>query len=191
MNHEERCSQSGTRPNVTKCITRFIEEKAGCTLPVQDSNLNNVTRCTNITTIHKYLEMNRECYNDKIYVLNSDTFYFMIRLVCMSDEGEIYKLTGCMSSCIKDELDIVEASEMVSVKTWDTLGYEDLEYGRKALKLYLYFINGQYDEREQYVIYDYNSFIADVGGYMGLLLGISMQSMYEIVEGWFLRVRGQ
>ena len=109
----------------------------------------------------------------------------------MSDESDIYKLTGCMSSCTKDEIDIVEASEMVSMKTYDTVDSGEMKPGGKALKLYMYFINGQYDEREQYVIYDYNSFIADVGGYMGLLLGISMQSMYEIVEGWFLRVRGQ
>ena len=106
----------------------------------------------------------------------------------MSDESEIYKLTGCMSSCKKDEFDIVEASEMVSMKTYDTLPFGGTEpVGAKALKLYMYFINGQYDEREQYVIYDYNSFIADVGGYMGLLLGMSMQGMFETVEEWFVR----
>ena len=114
-----------------------------------------------------------------------------LRLVDISDESEIYQLTGCMSSCIKDEMHIVEASELVSMGTWDTLGYEDIERGRKALKLYMYFINGQYDEREHYIIYDYNSFIADVGGYMGLLLGVSMQGMFEMAEGWWARVRGR
>ena len=115
----------------------------------------------------------------------------MIRLVDMSDESEIYQLTGCMSSCIKDEMHIFEASELVSMETWDTLGYGDIKHGRKALKLYMYFINGQYDEREHYVIYDYNSFIVDVGGYMGLLLGVSMQGMFEMAEGWWVRVRGR
>ena len=109
----------------------------------------------------------------------------------MSDESEIYKLTGCMSSCTKDEIDIVEASEMVSMKTYDTVDSGEMKPGGKALKLYMYFINGQYDEREQYVIYDYNSLIADVGGYMGLLLGISLQGMFEMAEGWWFRVRGR
>ena len=108
----------------------------------------------------------------------------------ISDESEIYKMTGCISSCTKDEFDVVEASEMVPMKTWQTLGFGGTEpAGAKALKLYMYFINGQYDEREQYVIYDLNSFIADVGGYMGLLLGMSLQGMFETVEEWFVRFR--
>ena len=35
------------------------------------------------------------------------------------------------------------------------------------------------DIRKQYVIYDNNSFIADVGGFMGLLLGFSLFSIYD------------
>ena len=34
----------------------------------------------------------------------------------------------------------------------------------------------------QYVIYDYSSFIADVGGYLGLLLGQSLYSFYLMME---------
>ena len=37
--------------------------------------------------------------------------------------------------------------------------------------------------RKQYVIYDFNSFIADVGGFMGLLLGFSLLSIYDEIEG--------
>ena len=34
----------------------------------------------------------------------------------------------------------------------------------------------------QYVIFDYSSFIADVGGYLGLLLGQSLYSFYLMME---------
>ena len=34
----------------------------------------------------------------------------------------------------------------------------------------------------QYVIYDSSSFFADVGGYLGLLLGHSLFSVYTMVE---------
>ena len=74
---------------------------------------------------------------------------------------------------------------MVSMGTEDTLGYADTVWGKKALKLYMYFVNGQYDEKEQYVIYDSDSLIADVGGYMGLLLGMSLQGLVEIIEKWW------
>ncbi len=33
--------------------------------------------------------------------------------------------------------------------------------------------------REQYVVYDFVSLIGEVGGYLGLLLGISMLSLYD------------
>ena len=36
----------------------------------------------------------------------------------------------------------------------------------------------------QYIIYDINAFIADVGGYLGLLLGQSIYGLYEIITHW-------
>ena len=62
---------------------------------------------------------------------------------------------------------------------------------RRSLHLYLYYVNALYDEKEEYVIYDTNSFIADVGGYMGLLLGFSLQSMAEMVESWVNKLGGK
>ena len=43
---------------------------------------------------------------------------------------------------------------------------------------------GRYEVREQYVVYDSDSFIADVGGFLGLLLGHSMLSLYQLGAQW-------
>ena len=43
--------------------------------------------------------------------------------------------------------------------------------------------------RKQYVIYDFNSFIADVGGFMGLLLGFSLLSIYDEMESLLKRFK--
>ena len=51
---------------------------------------------------------------------------------------------------------------------------------KRYLLFYIYFINGRYEEKKHYVIYDFNSFIADVGGYMGLLLGFNLHSIFEM-----------
>ena len=40
-------------------------------------------------------------------------------------------------------------------------------------------IIGKFEEFEQYIIYDSNQLIADVGGYLGLLLGHSIFSLYK------------
>ena len=36
----------------------------------------------------------------------------------------------------------------------------------------------------QYFIYDWNSFIADIGGYLGLLLGQSIFGMCQLLAEW-------
>ena len=56
------------------------------------------------------------------------------------------------------------------------------------LRLEVVITQRSYEEREQYVIYDTNSFIADVGGYMGLLLGCSLMSLYNDIEALFKKL---
>ena len=122
-------------------------------------------------------------------------------------------MTGCMSSCNKDELEIAEASEFATIEK-PVLKNEKPMLGsgnpngrrkrclpvspghgdcspKRSLHLYLYYVNGRYDEKEQYLIYDLSSLIADVGGYMGLLLGYSIQGMLEMVVGWWKAMIGR
>ena len=62
---------------------------------------------------------------------------------------------------------------------------DEINDSKRSLHLYIYYVNNSYDEKEQYVIYDLSSFIADVGGFMGLLLGFSIHSMVEMIERWW------
>ena len=39
--------------------------------------------------------------------------------------------------------------------------------------------DGFYEEKEEYMLYDLDSFVADIGGFMGLLLGCSVFSLYK------------
>ena len=121
-----------------------------------------------------------------------------------------------MSSCNKDELEIAEASEfgtiekaVLSIEKPPMLGSgnpngrrkrclpvspgygECFDLPKRSLHLYLYYVNSRYDEKEQYIIYDLSSLIADVGGYMGLLLGYSIQGMLEMGVGWWKAMIGR
>ena len=40
------------------------------------------------------------------------------------------------------------------------------------------------DNLFQYIIYDWNSLLADLGGYLGLLVGQSIFDMYQLMAGW-------
>ena len=45
-----------------------------------------------------------------------------------------------------------------------------------------------YEQREEYMIYDEWSFIADVGGYMGLLLGYSLLSLCNDIDVFLKKI---
>jgi hypothetical protein len=48
----------------------------------------------------------------------------------------------------------------------------------------------RHDVMEQYIIYDSDSFIADVGGFLGLLLGHSAFSIWMSMEIWVVAKMG-
>ena len=45
-----------------------------------------------------------------------------------------------------------------------------------------------HEQEEQYIVYDTDSFFADVGGFMGLLLGTSLVSVYKGFEDLFKKI---
>ena len=106
------------------------------------------------------------------------------------DENGIHGLTGCLASCNKDEfqaeLSEIQVEEIESeTGSWGG-GWDVTE--KRSLKVFIHFLNGRYEEKEQYIIYDSNTMIADIGGYMGLLLGYSLLSIYEIAEQMWLKI---
>ena len=81
----------------------------------------------------------------------------------------IYDLTGCLSACEKYKFAL--ANDDVSLSG---------EVNATSETLLSFTVNdGYYVEEEQYVIYDFNSFVADTGGYMGLVLGTSFLTIYD------------
>ena len=78
-----------------------------------------------------------------------------------------------MSSCEKDKFDIAHTIKGAVRKSEFCKVIVTLQINDK------FFI-----EEEQYYVYDFNSFFADVGGYMGLLLGSSLLSIYDEIGQW-------
>ena len=78
---------------------------------------------------------------------------------------------GCPSRCEKDVFRLVT----------EPIRCDHFNYGEQFL-LELSITDRWHEEKEQYLIYDFDSFIADVGGYLGLLLGFSILSLYHQIE---------
>ena len=88
----------------------------------------------------------------------------------LADGNEIYEATGCLAQCENYHYSMSQGIMDGSGKFYLTLQFKIMDM--------------TYEAREQYVIYDINSFIADVGGYMGLLLGFSLSSIYADMESF-------
>ena len=148
----QRCKQGNAKITTSGCIASFLEKKLGCNPMILGSQFSKNPQCTTKT---------------QLLALANATKRFED-----ADENDIYDMTGCLSSCTKDQYSLT-VDPLIS--KW--------EYKSKC-QVHLEFImrDSSYKEEEQYIIYDVNSFIADVGGYMGLLLGSSLLSLYMAME---------
>ena len=144
-----RCDASGIEPSVSKCVGRFIEDK--------------MNKCSlGLLMSDPLLE---RCNHQKLGDPSQNEHLNIITSIDTMDEREIFELTGCMPGCEKSEFHLT---------TMDVAPKAD-----QKLSIYLTYLHGEYDLTEEYYIYDHISFIADIGGYLGLLLGYSLLSMYH------------
>ena len=89
----------------------------------------------------------------------------------------VYDMTGCLSSCEKERYAVsLEEQSDKQLKPASKYRYSDV------LVVFTIY-ERSYVEEEQYVIYDGNSFLADIGGFLGLVLGSSMLNIYDEVVG--------
>ena len=88
------------------------------------------------------------------------------------DEHELYEETGCMATCQRNEWTIS--------KIYDS----NLEGGNGSKNMVsMFYANRRYQVGSQYFTYDFNSYVSDFGGYLGLLLGYSMVSFFDMAQG--------
>ena len=157
----QKCIQEINAINTSACIAGFIEQQVGCNANIMGNQYSEDNPC-----------------NTKAQLLALANVSSMLS---QANENDLYDMTGCLSPCEKNQYSLFKGPIEKIVAHWshDTLG-----------ELHLRFIieDSTYKEEEQYIIYDMNSFIADVGGYMGLLLGSSLLSLYNEIESLFRKL---
>ena len=98
-----------------------------------------------------------------------------------AESNPIYKMTGCLASCQRNEYTLTGSDFTKKKFLWNV--------GKTKLELPFKIMGSSYKEEEQYVIYDFNSFIGDVGGFLGLLLGYSALSIYDELDSLLRRFK--
>ena len=155
----QRCASQTEIPETTTCIASFIEREIGCSPNILGSRYPKGVPCDKKAHLHALANIS------KVFQTAND--------------NEIYQITGCLSACKKDQYTLqVDPIEKILN-----------DHGRDCeFKIRFKIMDRTYKEEEQYVIYDTDSFFADVGGFMGLLLGSSLLSLYNVIEALLKKV---
>lgn len=166
------CTGKSLNPNVTACIIEYIQAKIGCSANIQGLEPSRAPSCTTKQQFKDYMMLSKKLQ--------------------YADDAKVYDMTGCLSSCEKDKFEIALTDRHeVSRKSKKYRGMYNVRAdpnkginrtGFNTLDLFISIRDSSYTEEEQYYIYDWNSFVADVGGYMGLILGCSFLSLYDKME---------
>ena len=158
--------------SVSQCIARYFEAKLNCSLYMLDG-LNQRKVCDNNSLADKLiydweLESELEIYK-KIATNFNDWGH--------KSELEIYQTTGCMPSCKRKQIKLETVHKITSGSYPDD----------PKITLVFEYRDGMYSLKEEYLVYDFNNFIADIGGYLGLLLGHSVFSVYSMSAEWITK----
>ena len=110
----------------------------------------------------------------------------------MANDQKVFEMTGCLSKCDKYVYNAEAEGSFLALEA-------DSPEQNDTLTIQLMLVTGEYEERKQvnstkskvinlpwdnylwfqYFVYDFDAFIADVGGFLGLLLGQSVFGIYE------------
>ena len=156
---QERCSNEAQAPNMTACIAEYIAAQIGCSVKIQEFEPTNFPSCKTEMELEAFVNISRKLEQ--------------------SGATGVYDTTGCLSSCEKVKYDLW-------LENWP-----ESKNRKKHSEVLLIFTiyERSYQEEEQYIIYDSNSFFADIGGFMGLVLGSSMLNIYDEVVGLLRRLK--
>ena len=83
----------------------------------------------------------------------------------------VFDLTGCRVPCTRDEWSYKRYYKRVKVF-----------FMNKPLQVQFFFGANTFHTTSQYLAYDTQNLIADIGGYLGLLLGYSLFDFYDIAK---------
>ena len=156
----QRCKYGMPELNTSACIAQFIEEQMGCSVNILGSQYSTRPKCST--------------KEDMLSMANISKF------IEEANGNDIYDMTGCLSPCEKDEYKL-SADDVKKIPVYSS---------EEACELHLQFrmVDSSYKEEEQYILYEVDSFFADVGGYMGLLLGSSLLSLYMAMESFMKKL---
>ena len=156
----QRCISDGVGERIGRCLVRALEEKFNCTTYQLLANKSKEFCSKSSGQLGKFNKAKED--------------YFK------ASEVDLVKQTGCLPSCKRYKTSLEDTPD---TKTFPA--YKN----HQMITLVFQYEDGSYNLEEEYVVYDMSNFIADVGGYLGLLLGHSILSIYYLSSDWLSKIK--
>ena len=155
----KRCNNDGAKEQVGKCIVMYLEDKYNC------------------TTYQLMADKTKDfCPRKELGEMNWVTNNIIKDL----SDADVATLTGCLPSCNRDEISLRDSPK---IQEWPT------PRDTPTMSLKFLYHDGTFNLREEYLVYDTSNFIADVGGYLGLLVGQSILGIYYMSADWVTKMK--
>ena len=132
------------------------------------------------------------CQTDKDF----DRFLEVTGEIGKMGEKQLGAATGCLASCRKESPCELKFKPSNYYKSWFrnrrteyeaqgllSLTSEHPLYPKDIFMIQISYSGSNYVEKEEYLVYGATNLIADVGGYLGLLMGHSILSLYDLAKG--------
>ena len=162
LNQErDPCSeQENVKKDIWSCLESHFASKMNCSLPWQsDKNDRKLPVCSSPHEFMQYMETHEG-------ILDFET-------------DDITQTAKCIPSCKRVEYSVKLFNDIPGLdqEVYKYLGVDN--QFKNALQLDFFFGKDRFNKREQYYAYDKQNLVADFGGYLGLLLGYSLLTLYD------------
>ena len=151
---EERpCYESDSNQTLSLCIEAFLDRTLGCSLPWHKNKTRRI--CSGSDDFEAFQKISDVLEDVK--------------------ESELLTMTGCQPPCVREDFTLKEA--------YQTQALDKTEHeAKKGAQVYFYFSSGAYLVNREVAMYSMSNLVADIGGYLGLLLGVSCFSVFDTLE---------
>ena len=162
-----------------KDVTYLNDPKTPCQSELRTEEMN--------TCIQRYVENEIECQlpwsngsSTLPRCVESDQYEKFLKTyssIAHLNEASISSVTGCLPSCRRNEFEmkIITRVEVEAEKN-------------HFFKGLFWYPSGSYTEKLYYYTYTFSDYFADIGGYMGLLLGYSLLNFYDMFKNICMRM---
>ena len=150
-------SPSGPK-TVEQCIIDYYQRELGCQLPWNTEN----TTLNTCTTAEQYTKFRK--------AINT--------LIDNASKMSFWKIIECQSRCQHTQYSLKKIAD----SNFNALKYmnEDADDGAN-MEVFLFATSTEIEVKERVWLYDGNDLVADIGGFLGLLLGASIYTLADLL----------